>query len=1116
MRALSAAFFLILCGCAADAPKPVDWQAERIQVYDLGSAAHYREALAPARRERAGAEQALPPASPELAGALMDLAYVERESGAYADAAAHYRRALEIRRAAFGAQSAEAAESLAALARDEYLQADLPSAVADFKAALEAQEKAGAPDDVLAVTLTDYARCLADYNELEAAQGLMDRALAIREKMPGPRQIDLAHALNQAAFLAIMNGDDETAAKLLKRSLGILDVPGGLERPELAYALDLSGNVDLDSGAYPDAEPKFRRALGIFTRVYGPDHQEVANALNDIARAFDDEGRYAEAEDYYNRSIAAYRRAMGGQNINLASVMDNLAQMQSTAGKFREAEANFKRAIAIDEAGWTADRINAAYDYNNLAQQYRELGRYAEAEPLMLKALDIFQRRLPPDHPNIAVILNNLSVLYVEQRDFAKAEPYAKRSLEMGVKALGPDNPQVSTAYNSLAQVYEGQGRYAEAEPLYIKAYEIVRKALGPGHPLTGEGINNLANLYDREGKFAQADKLFPQALAVLRKAYGPRHPRVQETLTNYAGEQYAEGRDPAKAGALFDESLGLLHSIYEEQFAYMNEQDRLQYFARSHGDFQIYYSFCLKNHAARPELAGKMYDVLLWQKGLVGNSIAALRAKIAASGDPEALDLLEKLSASKTRLANLINNPDGDRAAWQKAVDQQQKDADDLERRLLSRSGALAQDRKLQAVTWRDVQKALKPGEAAVEMVHFQFEDGQRFTDDYYYVALVLTPRSRGPQFVVLGKSRDLESAPVADYAARIRKFGAAGGTAFYGAFWRPLEAALGKATRVYLAADGMLNQASLGIVADGQGRLLMERYDLRLVTSSRDLLRPAYAGGAATAVLVGGPHFDLPPGQYLAAVAGLDANSAHGQKLAQRGSPDPDLAMARDAAGKCPLPDTGVLCPLPGAAAEVDGIGAELTRARWQPTLYRDDQALEEAVKQVRHPRVLHLATHGFFLPDQKVLSEDPMLRSGLYFAGADNTLSGAMPPEGADDGVLTAYEATQLDLEGTELVVLSACDTGLGSSQSGEGVFGLNRALQEAGAQAVLMSMWSVPDQETRELMQLFYKNWLGGMEKHEALRQAELAERDVVKQRYGHDLPYYWGAFVMVGR
>jgi CHAT domain-containing protein len=218
------------------------------------------------------------------------------------------------------------------------------------------------------------------------------------------------------------------------------------------------------------------------------------------------------------------------------------------------------------------------------------------------------------------------------------------------------------------------------------------------------------------------------------------------------------------------------------------------------------------------------------------------------------------------------------------------------------------------------------------------------------------------------------------------------------------------------------------------------------------------------------------------------------------------------------------GGLQPLPGAQVELRQVSSLLTKYHWQVKTYSGEDALEERVKQVQGPRVLHLATHGFFLPDEErskgsrpTGTEDPMLRSGLFFAGANRVISHVPSlPADLDDGVLTAYEASGLNLQGTELVVLSACQTGLGEVKNGEGVFGLRRALQEAGAESVLMSLWAVPDRETQELMTLFYGKWLSGMDKHEALRAAQLEMRRGVKARYGHDLPFYWGGFVLVGR
>ena len=354
---------------------------------------------------------------------------------------------------------------------------------------------------------------------------------------------------------------------------------------------------------------------------------------------------------------------------------------------------------------------------------------------------------------------------------------------------------------------------------------------------------------------------------------------------------------------------------------------------------------------------------------------------------------------------------------------------------------------------------------------------------------------------------------------------------TSFYQAFWKPLEPALGSARRVYVSTDGVLNQVALGVVPDNAGQLLMERYDLRIVSSTKDLLRQRRASTGNTAVVMGNPLFELDEARQRAAVRAWQQAEQTGktERVEKAAGAEPVLVASagqrsRDLGG-------GTLKPLPGTQIEAEAVSKLLKGQGWDVGLYTQENALEERVKGVESPRVLHLATHGFFESDQerkqKDLAgglgeerasglEDPMLRSGLYLTGANRTLEGRTAPADVDDGVLTAYEATQINLQGTELVVLSACETGLGESQNGEGVFGLRRGLQEAGAEAVLMSMWSVPDQETQELMRLFYEKWLGGKEKHEALREAQSELRARVKARYDHDLPYYWGAFVLVGR
>lgn len=555
-----------------------------------------------------------------------------------------------------------------------------------------------------------------------------------------------------------------------------------------------------------------------------------------------------------------------------------------------------------------------------------------------------------------------------------------------------------------------------------------------------------------------------------------------------------------------------------------MSEQDRLVYYATFPATFPIYFSFITRYHDRYPALAGKMYDTLLAEKGLVAESSASIRAKLLASGNRPALEVLDKLAALKAQFAALSASPSENRVQ----ITQLSRQINQTEEALARVAAGVSRQTTLSAATWRDVQKVLQPGEAAVEITKFQVHNGRSFTRNSSYVALIVTPASQAPRLIVLGDAQQIEGAPLAGFRSAIAKTRGVGivsdsgspdepaassetpnTSAAYDAFWRPIEPALTGVHRIYIAADGVLNQIPIGLLSDSTGKLIIEKVQLRCVNSTRDLLRnpnssPGAAATARSAVLLGNPKFDF----VAAAPTPAPVSS------------QPASARSVDLTGS-PLP------PLPGTEAEVISIDKLLRQSGWQTTLYTGDSALKASIQNVRAPRLVHIATHGFFLEDHPApdksggtvrlrgAADDPMLHSGLFFAGANRARSGQAPP-GGDNGVLTAYEASQLNLQGTELVVLSACETGLGVQSNSEGVFGLRRALQEAGAGAVMMSMWSVPDQETQELMSFFYAKWLSGLDKPEALRQAQLQERDVVRKRYGRDLPYYWGAFVLISR
>jgi CHAT domain-containing protein len=826
------------------------------------------------------------------------------------------------------------------------------------------------------------------------------------------------------------------------------------------------------------------------------------------------EGRIAQAIPLAQQTVQVAQATFGPNDRHVGLSLDELGVLLSDQDDFAGAEAALRRALAIFQKTSGPQSKDAGSPLLSLAKLYHDHGRWGQAEGAFHDALTAAVQAYGQNDPHVGDVLESGGSLLIDEGKLMDAARVLRGAIAIYQNAGPAYRASLATALSFAASDCEWARDYKTAESLYQQSIEINEKVLSPTDPSLALDLVGLGNVYKDEQRYADAEPPYLRGMGILGHTVSSRDPDFVEAEANVALFYYAWDK-PERAGPWFDKYIGDRMAQWRANATTMSERDRLASYATLPGTFPLYFSFATRYHDRDPSLAGKVYDLLLQERGFVAESSASMRAKIVASGDREALALLDQLASAKSQLAVLSQSNDPARRAQASQIDQQ---VEQLEQQLARRSSALSEANTLAAATWHDVQRALKPGEAAVEVAKFQFHTGRTFVANRIYIALVVTPQSKYPNLIVLGDSKDLEAAPLTGFRSAVAKTRgvtveaepnapasaaeAVNTSAAYDGFWKPLEPALIGAQRVYIAPDGVLNQVPIGLLADSGGKMVLEKYQLRYVNSTRDLLRPQHASTGNAAVLLGNPKFDL------AAAASTTAATNSGQASV-------DLTGA-------PLPS------LPNTQLEVAAIDKLLRASGWQTTTYFNDRATKSAITKIRPPRVLHIATHGFFLANQSApdstgrvvrlssATDDPMLRSGLFFAGANRVRSGAPLAPGADDGVLTAYEASQLNLQGTELVVLSACETGLGDQSNSEGVFGLRRALEEAGASAIMMSMWSVPDQETQELMSLFYAKWLGGLDKPEALRQAQLQEREVVRKRYNKDLPFYWGAFVLVSR
>ncbi|NEQ81057.1 MAG: tetratricopeptide repeat protein, partial [Moorea sp. SIO2I5] len=765
----------------------------------------------------------------------------------------------------------------------------------------------------------------------------------------------------------------------------------------------------------------------------------------------------------------------------------------SRQGRYQEAEPLYQQALDLRKRLLGEEHPDVATSLNNLAALYSRQGRYQQAEPLYQQALQLFKRLLGEEHLDVATSLNNLAFLYESQGRYQEAEPLYQQALDLRKRLLGEEHPDVATSLNNLAFLYSSQGRYQEAEPLYQQALQLKKRVLGEEHPSVATSLNNLAFLYESQGRYQEAEPLYQQALQLKKRVLGEEHPSVATSLNNLAALYYTQGKI-TPALELLEQGLEVEERNLHSNLVAGPEPQKRKYLDTISSSTDQVISVHLQAAPNNPRAARLALTSILRRKGRVLDFITNSQQILGQQLDPESQRLLEDLNATRTQLANLTYNrpPNLPLKYYQQRLNFLSEQANQLEDKISRRSPDFRTANK--SVTIEAIQRLIPANTALVELVEYQpfnpkGKIGKRFGPPRY-AAYVL--HSQGdPQGIDLGEVELIESdleqfrlslqdkkTPTADLKQAARQVDQK--------LMEPVRQLLGSTRHVLLSPEGELNLIPFEALVDQQQQYLVENYRFTYLTSGRDLLRLSQESASKTPpVVLGNPDFDRSAPELIANQNHSNLPSAHLTRSI-------DLSK-RD------------FSPLPGTADEVKEIADML---EVDPLL--GGKATESAVKGVNSPWILHIATHGFFenAPNQKLstLYDNPMLLSGLVLAGFKQKRTGA------ENGVLTALEAVGLNLSGTELVVLSACDTGSGRISSGEGIYGLRRAFVIAGSQTQLISLRKVEDKATKELMLAYYQRLLDqNMGRTEALRQTQL---DMLKdETYQH--PYYWASFIVSG-
>ena len=828
------------------------------------------------------------------------------------------------------------------------------------------------------------------------------------------------------------------------------------------------------------------------------------------------QGDYPKAIESFLEAKEIYKKTLGKDHPDYAASLNNLAALYKSMGNYSAAEPLYLESKAIREQVLGKDHPDYAASLNNLAGLYESMGDYSAAEPLYLESKAIYERVSGKDHPDYATSLNNLAGLYKSMGNYSVAEPLYLETKAIDERVLGKDHPYYAVSLNNLAALYKSMGNYSVAEPLYLESKAIRERILGKDHPYYAASLNNLATLYESMGNYSAAEPLYLEAKTICERILGKDHPDYVVYLDNLY-TLYLSTKKYSLALEVKNEAYRLNSGIVNLTFSFMSEQQRSAYWNEHSSSFEASYS--LSGFHPVPKSNILNYDNALFSKGLLLRTANAVRDAVYSSGNKNLIRDYNNLGKLRSQISALKQR--GGNEAY---ILELEREADALDKSITKSSSSFEKFKKDLALNWKDVRDNLKKGEAAIEFLSFKLYD-KKWTDKTLYAALVLRPGMDAPVWVQLCEEQVLKEFFAQAGGAETSQEQGRGMIPFTGAqesnpeqwdiydntklyktIWQPLEKILEGVTAVYYSPSGLLHKITFNaILVEGKTRL-MDKYDMHLVSTTREVLyRQSKAVKAPqTATVYGGIFYDA------------DENS---MKKAARGYKAPQTRSGAT------LPVSGIQWMfLEATVSESREVQRLLTKNKTTSVLFSEYQANEESFKNLSGKKtgIIHMATHGFFIEDIEKNRErlerlggrqsalgNPLLRSGLILAGANNAEAGK-PVEGVEDGILFADEVASLNLLGAELVVMSACETGLGTLNNSEGVFGLQRAFKLAGANTLIMSLWEVSDDATSILMQEFYKNWLSGKSKHEAFKKAQLNLRHSEKYKS----PYFWAAFVMI--
>lgn len=948
----------------------------------------------------------------------------------------------------------------------------------------------GIYDENYLTIINDLGLAYAKTKDYANAEKLLSKSLAIKTELNPSPDPALYRSMNNLAGIYADQQHFRQAEELYKKIISA---------PSETMDADIYLSAEKNLVILYENEGRIDSALQLLNDLKSPYSEDASdNAAtkyeSDLTRGRLNRKlrKYEEARIILEGIVAALQEQHEGKLYSLyVQSLQETGLLYFETGSFNKAEKNLLLGFRLLKSRHPIDNVMLTDLLNNLASVYEKLGIYDKAIVYFQEALDLDNLLHGKNSLPSITLQSNIAGIHLKQGSIQKAISSYEEIIKKLKTLVQESNPFYITVLNNLATAYRKNSQYKEASAALEQGYQLIQKYKLQNEDLAATVMNNMAVLLTADGEPDRAITYYEKAYELKRAIYGDNSVLLMDLASNMAVVYWAL-RKPALSIPLFQKSIALAIRQIKYIFPNLSEDEQVQFYKRLKEDLERFNSIALQSIGSNPELLTQVFNNQVAIKSLLFFTQQHRRDLINEKHDSLLNQEYELLKARREQLGYCYQLSLKDLAGATVSAADLEKEIDRLEKSIsLKTSETVAEKMMEQGIQWTDIQAKMQSDEALIELIRFRkydlktylHENAERvsfgFTDSIYYAALITTSETKeNPELVLLKEGRNMETRFL-NYYRNALIYDVADENS-YPQYWKPFEKTIRNKSKVYISGDGVYHRLNLNTLRQPEtGQFLIQQYDIQyLLNSAQFLERQKTSFLLKKAVLMGDPVFDIS-----------------------------DVDQAKSRTGEYQK-----FASLPGTNTEIVRINEILKRNTWTTSVFLKKLATEKNLKSVHSPDILHVATHGFFSTDNVKLSaeakKDFLFYSGLVLTGANRNLD-KETQEIYDDGILTAYEVMNLDLSNTHLVVLSACETGLGKIENGEGVYGLQRSFLQAGARNILISLWKVDDQITQELMVRFYEYLFKGKSEREALKLAQL---DQLKK---FSSPMDWGGFIMLG-